>query len=615
MNPIASLFVSIGADLKGVESGLKQSEGALKESAGRMQRLGDAAGGALKAGLLGAVGGVVALTAGLGAAVHAAMEAEEGQAQLNAVLESTGGKAGVSADMANELASKYQKLTRFEDDAVLSGENMLLTFTNIGKDVFPLATKTMLDMSQAMGQDVKSSAIQLGKAINDPIHGMTALTRVGVTFTEEQKKQVKALQESGDLMGAQKIILNELQTEFGGAAEAAGQTFAGQMDILNHTFGDLMETVGGALIPILTVLAKWLVDTLNSETVQNFVSQIRNLFEVLASGDDVASGVWEIFDNLFGPQIADAVKAVAMLFEGTLVPAILQFVDTAQHGFPVVQQVIGTVWNFIQPILASIFGELSKFWTEIQPKLQAAWNAISKIISDVMTFIGNFIRDHMTEIRAILNGVWTIIKKEVEIVWAIISGIIKIALDLIAGDFKAAGKDYKDMMTKIWDALKVIIQIAWQAIQAVVQIAWNALRQFVMDRMGELNQWIQDRFNDLVNWLQGLPGRMADAGASIIQGIIDGFWRQAGALQEALHGIITDAINNILAGLGLPPIGFQGVAGVRGIASPGLSPTSRGNVAAISVNFYGSNAPTSQAEASRSADLLISAMRQKGLAF
>lgn len=235
---------------------------------GALGGLGDLAGGALKIGLLGAVGGMAALAGGLAASVGAAMEAETGQAALAAVLESTGGKAGVTADMANELASSLQNVTRFEDDTILAGENMLLTFTNIGKDVFPAATETMLNMAQAMGGDVKGAAIQLGKALNDPTQGMTALTRVGVTFTDEQKEMIKQLQESGDLMGAQKIILNELATEFGGAAVAAGDTFAGKLDILNHKFGDIMEAIGGALIPVLTTAADAIIGVLGNPAIQ-----------------------------------------------------------------------------------------------------------------------------------------------------------------------------------------------------------------------------------------------------------------------------------------------------------------------------------------------------------
>ena len=48
-------------------------------------------------------------------------------------------------------------------------------------------------MSTAFGQDLQSSAIQLGKALNDPVAGIGALQRIGVQFTEAQKNTIKAL--------------------------------------------------------------------------------------------------------------------------------------------------------------------------------------------------------------------------------------------------------------------------------------------------------------------------------------------------------------------------------------------------------------------------------------
>src|SRR5216684_4289913 len=143
-------------------------------------------------------------------------DAQAGLAQTNEVIKSTGGVAGVTAQAVLDLATKYSHLTQFSDDTVQSASNMLLTFTNIGKNVFPQATKTVLDMSQALGQDTKNSAIQLGKALNDPITGVSALQRVGVTFTQGQKDAIKAMMDTGNMAGAQGVILKELQKEFGG---------------------------------------------------------------------------------------------------------------------------------------------------------------------------------------------------------------------------------------------------------------------------------------------------------------------------------------------------------------------------------------------------------------
>jgi hypothetical protein len=156
--------------------------------------------------------------------------------------------AGQIVDMAGALSHS----TLFTDDAIQAHENLLLTFTNLkngvgeGNDIFTQATKVSLDLAQAMGTDASGGAIQLGKALNDPTAGISALTRVGVTFTDQQKKQIKTLQESGDLMGAQKIILAELNKEFGGSAEAAAKADGG-FHLFNQRLSDVKQTIGDAL--------------------------------------------------------------------------------------------------------------------------------------------------------------------------------------------------------------------------------------------------------------------------------------------------------------------------------------------------------------------------------
>ena len=169
------------------------------------------------------------------------------EAQTAQVLASTGNAAGMTAEQLKALAFQLQNVTNFSDEVTLSGENLLLTFTNIGRDVFPDATRTMLDMSVALKQDLKSSAIQLGKALNDPIKGITALQRDGVSFTESQKDTIQALVDTGRTADAQRLILAELQKEFGGSAEAARKADGGLIAFKN-TLGDLQELFGTGIL-------------------------------------------------------------------------------------------------------------------------------------------------------------------------------------------------------------------------------------------------------------------------------------------------------------------------------------------------------------------------------
>ncbi len=240
------ILKSIGGALSGITGAVTAPVRALGGLTDVLGRVG-LAGMGLKAigeGIAGAVQGLVG----------DAVEAQKIAAATDAVVASTKGVAGMSSQAVGDLASSLSTVIPVEDDVIQGAENMLLTFTNIRKDVFPGATEAALDMSVALGQDAKQSAMMLGKALNDPIAGVTALRRVGVQLTDQQEAMVKKFMAVGDVASAQKVILGELATEFGGAARAAGQTFAGKLAILNTQVGNVKEAVGNALLPVLSRL-------------------------------------------------------------------------------------------------------------------------------------------------------------------------------------------------------------------------------------------------------------------------------------------------------------------------------------------------------------------------
>lgn len=208
---------------------------------------------------------------------------ESAEKQLEQTVSSTGMAAGLTADELKKMASGLQEVTTFGDEAVIGGQSLLLTFTNIGKDVFPRTTETMLDMSQALGQDLKSSAIQLGKALNDPIAGVSALSRVGVSFTAEQKEMIRTMVEMNDVAGAQNLILDELSREFGGQARAAAETYTGALQQQQNILGDYQEQLGGAIIPLQVQFTKAMVDFLApaSEAV-TYMTQLSQHADALA---------------------------------------------------------------------------------------------------------------------------------------------------------------------------------------------------------------------------------------------------------------------------------------------------------------------------------------------
>lgn len=196
------------------------------------------------------IGGLAAALAGgvfFQAVIRNTIESESALAQLNATIKSTGGAAGLSSDEVVKMAQGLQKVTTFGDDAIISMASQLLTFDKIGGESVPRATEAILDLATKMNGDLKGAALQVGKALNDPVQGINALTRSGVSFSEAQKDVIKSLVETGDVAGAQAVILSTLEGQMGGSARAARETFGGAVTALQNAFGDLLEGSGGNL--------------------------------------------------------------------------------------------------------------------------------------------------------------------------------------------------------------------------------------------------------------------------------------------------------------------------------------------------------------------------------
>ena len=194
---------------------------------------------------------------------------EQAEARLEAVIKSTGQAAGLTADELTTMASGLQDVTKYGDESIIGAQSLLLTFKDIGEETFPRALESILDISEAMGTGLKESTIQLGKALNDPIQGLTALRRVGIQFTDSQEELIKSLVESGDKAAAQNIILEEMESQFGGVARAAADTATGSFVQLSNSVGDLKEELGHSIADglqpfaeatgvVVTKLVNWL---------------------------------------------------------------------------------------------------------------------------------------------------------------------------------------------------------------------------------------------------------------------------------------------------------------------------------------------------------------------
>jgi len=212
MAKLGDLVVRIGADTRGLNKDLGKVQRQMRGMTGNMQKLGRS----ITQSVTLPLAGMAALS------VRAFQNQAKAIAQVEAGLKSTGNVAGKTSAELQKMASDLQKTTLFGDEDILQNATaQLLTFTNITGQQFDRTQKAALDLATRLDGDLKSASIQLGKALNDPVANLSALSRSGIQFSAEQKEVIKSLAETGRLAEAQTIILDELNKQYGGSAEAA----------------------------------------------------------------------------------------------------------------------------------------------------------------------------------------------------------------------------------------------------------------------------------------------------------------------------------------------------------------------------------------------------------
>jgi hypothetical protein len=448
-------------------------------------------------------------------------------AQTEAVVKSTGMAAGFTAqqmaDMANAMSASSGN-SIFADDAILGAQNVLATFTQIQGTNFGDATQSILDISQAMGTDLQSSALQVGKALNDPIAGIGALSRVGVSFTDSQKAMIEAMVETGDVAGAQQIILAELNKEFGGSAAAAVDTYAGQQALLAAQFADIQQTLGEALLPVLVRFGSYasevLVPIIGDLVTQfsNFITSvdwpgiISAIDELYLSSDAFVSGIdWQgtlasiqAGFNSFLVAIAPITSAIANLYAVAL-PAL-----TALYNAIVMQLASPQTQAYIQNIV-TIFGLLGDILISV---VAMAFNGMIvqvKGLTETFQYLWPYI-------QIVISGMMAIIAP-----WqALIIGALSAISQLLKGDFAGA----------------------WSTIQAAVSV-------FVSTVQTAIGTFVADVTGKIRGLVSSIVTEATAVGKSIADGIAKGISNGVAAITNAARAAAQSALNAAMALLGI----------------------------------------------------------------
>lgn len=263
---------------------------------------------------------VGALTTQVAFGISALSKLEAVTKQTNVVLKSTKGVAGESAKAIRDLANKYEDLNATIDDKVIqSAENILLTFTNVRKKAFEPTLKAILDLNTALGrgeEGLQGTTVAVGKALNDPIKGLTALQRLGITFTDAEKKKIKTLVKANETYKAQQVILDKLNTKFGGSFLGQGNTTAGKIAKVRDAVEDLQMTLAEELLPVVGDVAVQLNTFLRDPATVEGVRELGREIGKMFSNANIARALEFARDIL--PTIRDGLKLTASVAKGAI---------------------------------------------------------------------------------------------------------------------------------------------------------------------------------------------------------------------------------------------------------------------------------------------------------
>ena len=530
-------------------------------------------------------------------------------AQTEAVVKSTGEAAGLTADQMADMAdalSAASGMSLFSDDAILGAQNVLATFTQIKGVNFGGATQAIIDMSQALGTDLQSSAMQVGKALNDPLAGITALGRAGVQFTDEQKAMIKSMVDAGDVAGAQSIILGELTTQFGGSALAAVDTFAGRQVVLQEKLANVQQTLGNSLLPIIERFAGFA-----STTLIPVVEAMVIAFTGFADDTD-----WDgIIASLNGTSAALENFFTGTDWQGGLDGIGVGFASVASYVDPVTLALQNLAMVGV-PILTSIYSQIMA--TLGSPAIQAnlsgvvqIFTLLGQILLQVVAIAIDGFRLNLQSLYSTFNVVWPYISSGLQ--WWI--ALMQPLQDAVVGALIAISQLLRGDTAGAFDTLK-------SAVSTFATTVNNAVLGMVATVVTAISGMVKS-----------LMAAAISLGSQIASGIAQGISAGASAIANAAKNAASSALDAAkkLLGIASPSkvfadqVGYQMSAGMaagiaRGIpdvtsAIGAVSGSAVGAVNQTTQNYYlSASYQTAQSESSISQDLRAMQLLAGGMA-
>lgn len=533
-------------------------------------------------------------------AVRGSMDYQNVLKQTEAVIESTGMAAGFSVEQMEEMAysmSAAAGASLFPDDAILGAQNILATFTKVQGIQFESATQSALDMAQALGMDASAAAMMMGKALNDPVKGMSALSRSGVSFTGEQIAMVEAMMEVGDIASAQNIILKEMEVQFGGSALKATESLEGGMILLSEGIEDAKGAIGDTLLPILTrftnfgitmlvpmlkevlgAFGEW-ISSIDWDTIISSIGGLIQSFTGMASGIDWGTvfGSLNTFASIIGAVLMQAFTVIqpllivvkdvfTQLFSVITSPAVIEILTAIGGAFMSIASIAGTVISALTPLASliattfmgavqALLNGLAPAFTTIQnhiavmtPYIQSAITAIAEVFaspalkSAMEGVVGIFgvLGEIVSAVVGILSGLVMFIVENLSPVIAGLWPLVEITFNTIFSVINNVVILVRGILDSLLLLLKGDFTGAWDTLKTAISTAWDGISTAVQTGIDGVKAKLKE-------WIDGA----AQFGKDLIAGIASGISSSAGKIADAAKNAAQSALDSAKNLLGI----------------------------------------------------------------
>lgn len=526
---IGSLLISLGLESGAFKSGLADADKELKKATRRMEAVGQSMQD-LGQNLSMAV--TVPLVAMGTAAVRGFAQQQQAMAQVEAALKSMGGASGKTAAELAKTADALEMNSLLDADVILQQVTaQLLTFGNVAGAQFDRAQQAALDMAQRLGGEPQAAAIQLGKALNDPIKGVSALTKVGVQFTEAQKAQIRAMVETGNVAGAQGVILAEVERQFSGAAKAAADTSPWRQ--AQVAIGQAGDVIGEALLPIIKPAAE-------------AIASVARAFAELPEGAQKAIVVVGVLAAALGPVLmvlgqlvtmtAPFTAAIGMIgASGGVMAAVSAAAAGLAAAFGPVLAVVAAVaavgalvyanWDKIAPVLEDLWATAQE---SLGPPLQEMIATLSATLTELWNGpLGQGIRDVVAAYGELLT--W-----QMKVFGPVTIEVLRLFISYLSNTFKAIGEGARAISALFRGDFTTAAQAVDEAMNKVFFGLPHLVRDSVRKLVEAVREWMVGKLDNVWEWVR-----------SKIKTVSDAFYRLYDAVVG--HSYIPDMVDGIAA--------------------------------------------------------------------